>query len=374
MNLADPENPRARGIDPMQSPERLQRPVVELPFAPLATRRSRILVCVAPLFAAACIPEPGVAVGSTDTTEDGTTGAPEPAPTSSGELEPEDTTGSSSSTSTSTSSDESSSSGSSAGEERPPPPPSIALVQYDADAHFGDYDFNLASLTMWAEAAVAQGAKVIVFPEGSTYGYETETERWCKPGFDMSGGKSCRDVSTVAEALPGGPTTVYWAAFAAEHGVAVVYHVPERSGEKFFSSLGVVDPGGYVTRYRRRALSKSDWSYMSKGYESTLLDTPWGVFGLMLTLDGEADGAYYEEYLDDGVDGIILPMHWNFDPVASAYFQERAANNDVRIYAADGSTGDGTGLYLPGDVPRVRDGLPPVALGIDGLSVHELGE
>jgi hypothetical protein len=34
-------------------------------------------------------------------------------------------------------------------------PPSIALVQYDADSHFGDYDANLANLTALATDALA---------------------------------------------------------------------------------------------------------------------------------------------------------------------------------------------------------------------------
>ena len=59
----------------------------------------------------------------------------------------------------------------------------IALVQYDGDAHFGDYDHNLRELTRLAEEAVARGAKIIVTPEGSLYGYADKDELWCKPGM-----------------------------------------------------------------------------------------------------------------------------------------------------------------------------------------------
>ena len=72
-----------------------------------------------------------------------------------------------------------------------------------------------------------------------------------------------------------------------------------------------------------------------------------------------------------------LVMDWDDDPNGSAaartWFEERAEVNEVAIYGSDVSTWDGTGLYAPG-VPRERNGLPPIAIGIDGVSVHPLGD
>ncbi len=264
--------------------------------------------------------------------------------------------------------------GSSTGE--PVLPPAIGLVQYDADAHFGDTATNRENLTTWALAAVEQGAKIIVFPEGSTHGYASATQLWCAPGMATFEGRSCRDVSSVAEPLPGGPTTEYWSAFAAEHDVAIVFHVPEIDDGLFYASLGVVGPDGFVTRYRKRSLYYVDTAYATPGDDSVVVDTPWGRFGLMICLDGTYDGAYYDEYLAAGVDGIIIAMDWDDDPngeaAAITWFRERAFVNDVRIYAADVPTWDGTGLYPPGDVPRERNGLPAIAIGVEGLSVHPL--
>lgn len=256
-------------------------------------------------------------------------------------------------------------------------PPAIGLVQYNPDVHFGDDAFNVASLTMWAEAAVAQGAKIIVFPEGSTYGYASPSEVWCAPGMATFQGRTCRDVSTVAEPLPGGPSTAYWAAFAEQHDVAVIFHVPEVDGDTYYNAIGVVGPDGYVTRYRKRTLYYVDTAYATAGDASVVIDTAWGRFGLMICLDGTYDGGYYDEYLAQDVDGIIIAMDWDDDPdgdaAAITWFRDRADANDVRIYAADVSTWDGTGLYLPGDVPRERNGLPAVAVDVDGISVHTLG-
>jgi predicted amidohydrolase len=280
------------------------------------------------------------------------------------------------SSSSSAAEDGSSSAAESSSTGEPELPPAIGLVQYDGDAHFGEPEVNLAALTDWAKQSVEQGAKIIVLPEGSTYGYASPTELWCAPGIDSFQGRSCRDVSTVAETLPGGSTTDHWAAFATEHDVTVVYHVPERDGALYYASLGVVDATGFVARYRKRALYYVDAAYATPGDESVIIETPYGRFGLLICLDGTYDGPYYDAYVDAGVDGIIIAMDWDDDPdgpaAAIGWFRERADVNDVRIYGADVSTWDGTGLYLPGDVPRERNGLPPIAVGVDGISVHAL--
>ena len=90
----------------------------------------------------------------------------------------------------------------------------IALVQYDADSHYGDYDLNLENLTVLAESAASEGAQLIVLPEGSTYGYASASRLWCRPGMRTFMGKRCDDVSAVAEDVRTGRTTKYWHEFA----------------------------------------------------------------------------------------------------------------------------------------------------------------
>ncbi len=254
--------------------------------------------------------------------------------------------------------------------------PAIALVQYDADSHFGEYDVNLANLTALAIEALGDGAAIIVLPEMSLYGYATDGDAWCAPGVTSYDGRACHDVSAVAEAVPGGPSTTTWAAFAADRGVYVVYSVPEVDGAAYYNTLGVVGPDGYVTKYRKRALYYIDQAYATAGADDVVLATPWGDFGLMVCMDGTYDGGYYDGYAALGVDAIILSMDWDQDPLgataAATWFVDRADNNDIVIYAADVSTWDGTGKYVPGEPARERNGLPDPAVGVDGISFHPL--
>lgn len=259
-------------------------------------------------------------------------------------------------------------------DEIPDTPWDVGLVQYDGDAHFGDWDTNLANLTGWATEAVNRGADLVLLPEGSAYGYATRDETWCRPGETTAAGRACQDVSSVAEPVPGGPSTEWWTRFAAQHGVFVLYSVPEVDGDTFYNTLGIVGPDGYVGRYRKRALYYIDLAWASPGEEDFVLETPHARFGLLICMDGTYDGRYYDGYADLGADAILLSMDWDQDPTgrgaAATWFVDRAHNNDVDIYASDVSTWDGTGWYSPTREVRERYGLPDPAVGIDGVSVH----
>lgn len=255
-------------------------------------------------------------------------------------------------------------------------PPAIGLVQYNADLHLADPNLNVAALTELSLEAVARGAKIIVHPEGSTWGYADEYTVWCEPGMDTFQGYYCLDISIAAEPLPGGPTTAYWAEFAAEHQVYVVYHIPEVAEDRYYNALGVVGPEGFVTKYRKRSLYIIDQAYASWGEEAVILETEYGDFGLMICLDGSYDGDYYDEYIAQGVDGIILSMDWSEDPdgpfAADSWFTQRAIQNNITIYASDVAAWDGTAKYVPEGTPRARDGFEDPGVDIEGVSIHVL--
>ena len=248
-------------------------------------------------------------------------------------------------------------------------------MQYNADLNFADANLNVSNLTDLSLEAVELGAKIIVHPEGSTWGYATHNTLWCLPGEEMYGWMFCVDVSLAAEPIPGGPTTGYWESFAAMHDVYVIYHVPEVEGGDYFNSVGIVGPEGFVSRYRKRELYSTDLAYAQEGTESVIFETEYGDFGMMICMDGTYNGVLYDEYVEAGVDGIILSMNWDEDPdgsyAAATWFTERAADNNIIIYASDVSAWDGTAKYLP-DGTRERNGLPDPAVGIDGLSLHLL--
>lgn len=249
----------------------------------------------------------------------------------------------------------------------------MGLIQYDGDAHFGDYEHNVHELTALALQAVANGSKLIVMPEGSSYGYASKDELWCKPGMTVFRGKRCRDVSAVAERVPGGRSAEYWSAFARRHGVYVLFSVLEADGDQFYNTMGIAGPNGFEGKYRKRRLYYTDQAYATPGTERFILDTPYGRFGLLICLDA-TDSPYFKDYKDAGASAVIVAMDWDDDPdgqhSAIKKFREWAAKDGVDIYAADSAPWDGAGKYPASGAPRERDGLPAVGVGTEGVSVH----
>jgi predicted amidohydrolase len=251
-------------------------------------------------------------------------------------------------------------------------PGRIALVQYDADAHFDHYDENRANLTRFADEAVAHQANLIVFPEGSSYGYGNDELSWCAPSRRAS---NCLSVATVAEQVPSGPSTSYWAAYSRAHQVYVFFNLPEADAGLYFNTTVVVGPEGYVAKYRKRALFYIDQNYATAGDAPLTLDTPYGKLGLLTCMDVTYPGDL-EDYKNTGADAAILMMDWDEDPrsdsAASQFIASRAQIAGLDVYAADVSNWDGSGKYFAHGGIRERNGLPASAIGQDGISYHEL--
>lgn len=269
-------------------------------------------------------------------------------------------------------------------------PGKIALVQYHVDSFFGVLERNTATLRNYAEAAVAKGANIVVFPEGSITGYDNNREIWCLPGvnrYHLGDGvwRRCRSVGGIAEAVPAGKTTQYWREFAIAKKIYLVFSLIEQDGDKYYNTIVALSPEGEATKYRKRALYTVDQAYAERGPGPTVLETPYGRFGLLICLDGidtpehfeedDFDFGFYREYTQLNVDAILIPMNWSAhepnDPwSAKQVFQKRARFNRLDIYAAD--AWDGTGKYRSQGGARERNGLPDYPVGKNGISYHEL--
>ncbi len=251
----------------------------------------------------------------------------------------------------------------------------IGLVQYNADIHFDDVQTNLENLKDLALDTIDQGASIIVFPEGSSFGYATSDELWCLPGMTSFQSRSCRDVSTIAEQVPNGPTTDYWIDFAKQHSVTIFFSLKEQSGEYFYNTQVAVDQDGYIGSYRKQYLYWVDTAYAQPGQDSKVLELGGHKFGIMICMDANYS-ELYNEYKRQGVENILLVMDWDDDPygpsAAHSYFRKQAKKNQMNIYASDQSRWDGTGFYPMSGAVRERNGLEAFSVDVDGISIHEL--
>jgi predicted amidohydrolase len=250
----------------------------------------------------------------------------------------------------------------------------IALVQYNSDIYFGNYDLNKKNLTKMFETAIQNHSNIIVFPEGSLYGYDSRIPKlyWC-----LEAKKDCYDVNLAAEEVPLGKSTEYWVDLATKNKVYVLFNLPEKSNGQYYNTTVIVGPKGYIGKYRKRELFSADKLYAKAGIEDFILKTEFGNFGLLICRDVTFPGNL-EKYSEKGVDAAILMTDWGFEKntkyFAKNFFSNRATEANLTIYASDGSLWDGTGKYVPRE-GRYRKGLPADgSFGIDGISYHEIGE
>jgi predicted amidohydrolase len=253
----------------------------------------------------------------------------------------------------------------------------VALVQYDADRHYGDYRTNMDNLMALATEAVAAGATTIVLPEGSAYGYSGEGRLWCRPGMATYQGQRCDDVGEVAESVPGGATGLVWGDFARRHGVQVFYAVMERDGASYFNTVAVVDAQGYIGRYRKRSLYWVDEAYAEPGEDPLIVTVGGRQVGVLICMDANYD-ALYRGYRAAGASDVIVPMDWDQSPdgerAGRIFLRSQARRNRMNLFVSDQATWDSTGYYPSGGSERARAPLPAVAPGVDGLVLQALAD
>ena len=113
----------------------------------------------------------------------------------------------------------------------------IAAAQFEH--RDGDKAFNLRRIDDLTARAVASGAEVASFHEGSISGYS----------YLQSATRD--ELMEVAEEVPGGPSCVKLGEISARHGVPVLAGLVERDGQDIYNTYVCLTPQGPVARFRK---------------------------------------------------------------------------------------------------------------------------
>lgn len=113
----------------------------------------------------------------------------------------------------------------------------VALVQFDAVP--GNVKKNLESMSRIAKQARALDARLVMFHELATSDYQDE-------------------ISTVAESVPDGPSCRQMEKLAKSLNCYIGFGLPERAGKHFHITYAFFGPNGFVERYRKTWLFKTD--------------------------------------------------------------------------------------------------------------------
>ena len=141
-----------------------------------------------------------------------------------------------------------------------PDPLRVSVVQFEAVP--SDKVGNLQTVRTLATAAVADGSRLVVFPEMCLLGYWHLTK------------KTAEELFALAEPADGALVTEL-ATLARESGAGIGAGFLEIDGGQLFNSYAVCLPDGSIHIHRK--LHAFEHEAISSGDRFTVFDTPWGV-------------------------------------------------------------------------------------------------
>lgn len=213
----------------------------------------------------------------------------------------------------------------------------IAVAQF---APGPDASANRDEIAGLAALAAARRARVVVFPEYSSWFAPEAGEGWL----------------AAAEDVDGGPFTAALGRIATELGVHVVAGMLERRTDdprRVSNTVVAVAPdAGVVARYRKLHLydafgqRESEWVAPGEIAEPELFEAHGLRFGLQTCYDVRFPEVT-RRIVDAGADVVMMPAEWVRGPLKEAHWRTlttaRALENTVYVAAADHAPPVGAG-------------------------------
>jgi predicted amidohydrolase len=234
----------------------------------------------------------------------------------------------------------------------------VAVCQFAPTSSRADNRARIAELT--ADAA-DRGARVVVFPEYSSYFVDP---------MDAT-------LAENAEALEGDFVRALQAT-ASAHAVAIIAGLVESAGERVRNTLVAVDSTGVRAVYRKQHLYDAFGQSESEWIEAGDLGAPQtlDIGGLRIAMMTCYDLRFPEvarTLVDAGADVIVVPAEWVRGPLKERHWTTllaaRAIENTVYVVAADHPAPIGVGHS------QIIDPQGVVIAGagaVEGIAVAEL--
>jgi predicted amidohydrolase len=201
----------------------------------------------------------------------------------------------------------------------------VAVAQFSPTADTGA---NLAEIAHLAGRAADRGARLVVFPEYSSYFVDP---------FDQTLAQNAQPVD--------GPFTTALVALAGSLGITVVAGLVEATGDGRIRNAAVaVDGSGLLAVYRKQHLYDAFGQRESDWVEPGALDEPqtFEIAGLTFGLQTCYDLRFPEStrmLVDAGADVILVPAEWVRGPLKEHHWRTlvtaRAIESTAYVAAAD---------------------------------------
>ncbi|MHC3000325.1 carbon-nitrogen hydrolase family protein [Microbacterium sp. HJ5] len=235
----------------------------------------------------------------------------------------------------------------------------IGVAQFAPTA---DTDANLASIAQLTAAASARGARLVVFPEYSSYFVDP---------FDASLAENAQEADgAFVNALT---------ALAAQHDVHIVAGLLEKAHDpaRVRNAVVAVNGSGLLSTYRKLHLydafgqRESDWVEPGEITVPETFDLDGLRFGLMTCYDLRFPEVA-RRLVDAGADVFVVPAEWVRGPLKEHHWRTllhaRAIENTVFVAAADHPPPLGVGCSMIVDPQGVE--LAAVGTATDVAVAH----
>lgn len=208
----------------------------------------------------------------------------------------------------------------------------VTVCQFSPTSSRSQNRARIAELT--ADAA-GRGARLIVFPEYSSYFVDPMDATLAENSESLEG--------EFVQALQ---------ATASAHGVTIIAGLVEAAGERVRNALVAVDATGLRAVYRKQHLydafgqTESDWIEAGEPGAAETLDVDGLRVGMMTCYDLRFPEVA-RTLVDAGVETIVVPAEWVRGPLKEHHWTTllaaRAIENTVYVVAADHPSPIGVG-------------------------------
>ncbi len=199
--------------------------------------------------------------------------------------------------------------------------PGLRIAGISVTPRAWDKKANLATFEKYARQAAAQGAQLILSPEGFLEGYVGNDKK--TPGLTRE------QYFAVGEPLDG-PLLLRVAGLARELKVYLGLGFAERRGERMYNSFVVFSPEGAVTIHYSKAHTADDEPFNTTGVEFPVASTPFGKWGALICFDRRLPETARILAIK-GAQLIMIPSWGTYGEMNDAMMRTRAAENAVWV-------------------------------------------
>lgn len=178
---------------------------------------------------------------------------------------------------------------------------------------------NLAKFETYARKAAAQGAQLILAPEGFLEGYVANRGR--SPDLD-------RDKFFAVGEEIGGPLLERVRELARELAVHLSIGFAERRDGKMYNSAAIFSPSGALIARYSKSHTLDDEPFNTKGSELPVFTTPLGKWGLLICFDRQLPETARILSLK-GAQILLVPAWGNYGEMNDIMMRVRAYENGV---------------------------------------------